>query len=121
MEQAAETILGFDTCKKLNLIQRVYSLKQCVTDAEKQFPTLFTGLEKLRGEHHITVDSNIIPVVHAPRKIPVALKEKVKKELEFMEKQGVIEKQNKPTDWVNSMVTVIKPNGNYEFVWIQKT
>ena len=86
-------------------------MKPCVTEAEKQFPTLFTGLGKLPGEHHITVDSNVTPVVHAPRKIPVALKEKVKKELESMEKQGVIEKQNKPTDWVNSMVTVIKPNG----------
>ena len=51
------------------------------------------------------------PVVHAPRKVPVALKEKVKKELESMEKKGVIIKQNEPTEWVNSMVTVLNPNG----------
>lgn len=27
-----------------------------------------------------------------------------------MEEQGVIERVTEPTDWVNSMVTVIKPN-----------
>jgi len=29
-----------------------------------------------------------------------------------MEKLNVIEKIDKPTEWVNSMVTIIKPNGN---------
>ena len=28
-----------------------------------------------------------------------------------MEKLGVIKKTDEPTEWVNSMVTVIKPNG----------
>ena len=110
-EQSPETVLGFESCEKLNLIQRVYSLKPCVTDVEKQFPTLFTGMVMLPGEHHITLDSNVFPVVHAPRKIRVALIENVIKELESMEKQGVIVKQNKPTEWVNSMVTVINSKG----------
>ena len=28
-----------------------------------------------------------------------------------MEKLGVVERVHQPSDWVNSMVTVIKPNG----------
>lgn len=43
--------------------------------------------------------------------MPGALQEKVRKELSSMEKQGVIVKQEEPTERVNSMVTVIKPNG----------
>ena len=32
-------------------------------------------------------------------------------ELKRMEQLDVIEKINEPTEWVNSMVTVVKPNG----------
>ena len=46
---------------------------------------------------------------HAPRKVPVALHELVKKELQRMENDGVIKKQEEPTDWVNSMVIVKMP------------
>ena len=50
-------------------------------------------------------------VVHAARKVTVALREKVKAELDRMEKFNVISKVDEPTKWVNSMVVVLKPNG----------
>ena len=60
--------------------------------------------------HTIQVDKTISPVVHPPRKIPIAIKDKVKAELDGMTDMDVVVKQEEPTDWVNSMVTVIKPN-----------
>ena len=48
-------------------------------------------------------------MVHPPREVPVFLKEKIK-ELDRMEKAEVVVKQKEPTDWVNSMVAVVKPN-----------
>ena len=39
------------------------------------------------------------------------MKERVKKELDRMEKLGVTEEADKPTDWVNAMVVVEKTNG----------
>ena len=51
------------------------------------------------------------PVVHAARKVTVAIREKIKAELERMEKLNVISKVDEPTTWVNSMVVVPKPNG----------
>ena len=48
-------------------------------------------------------------MVHAPRKVPVALHVRVKEELQRMENDGVIKKQEEPTDWVNSMVIVETP------------
>lgn len=65
----------------------------------------------LAGMHTIGVDKTVTPVVHPPRKIPIAIKDKVKTELDRMTEMGVIVKQEEPTEWVNSMVTVIKPNG----------
>ncbi|KAI4884219.1 hypothetical protein NFI96_005617 [Prochilodus magdalenae] len=62
------------------------------------------------GSHHIQLDKDVPPVIHPPRKVPVALKNRVKEELNRMEDIGVIAKQTEPTDWVNSMVTVDKLN-----------
>ncbi|XP_046840119.1 uncharacterized protein K02A2.6-like [Xenia sp. Carnegie-2017] len=51
------------------------------------------------------------PVVVPPRKVPFALKARLKNELDHMEQLGIIEKVEKSTDWVNALVVVKKPNG----------
>ena len=51
------------------------------------------------------------PVVHAPRAIPVAIREEVKKDLTNCVKCGIITNVSDPTKWVNSMVCVRKKNG----------
>ena len=110
----AETILGAETCSEQNLVQRINTINQKKSvpkDIEHNFQKMFEGLGCLLGKHHITVDPSVEPNVHPPRKVPVAIKEKVKQELLSMEKQGVIVQQKEPTDRVNSMVNVIKPNG----------
>ena len=48
---------------------------------------------------------------HPPRKIPAPLREKLRKELDEMEKDGVISKVTAPTEWINSLVIVEKPSG----------
>ncbi len=98
----------------MNLVQRINTVNQkksVLKDIEHNFPKIFEGLGCLPGKHHISVDPCVVPKVHPLRKVPVAIKEKVKHELLSMEKQGVIVQQKEPTDWVHSMVTVIKPNG----------
>ena len=50
-------------------------------------------------------------MVVPPRKVPFALKDRLKKELDRMENMGIIEKVEKSTDWVNALVLVEKPNG----------
>ncbi|XP_033745588.1 uncharacterized protein K02A2.6-like [Pecten maximus] len=105
-------ILGAQSCKEMELVQRVNNLSKSVLPADlEQFVDVFEGLGCLPGIHKIQVNHTVQPVVHAPRKIPIAIKDKVKAELDRMEKEGVIVKQSEPTLWVNSMVTVSKPNG----------
>lgn len=48
--------------------------------------------------------------VHRARRIPLPLVPLVKKELNRMKSEGIIEKVIQPTEWCAAMVTVLKPN-----------
>lgn len=109
IDRDAPAILGRETCEALGMIKRVHEIKS-EDELLNKFDDLFTGLGCLPGQHHIQINKDIPPVVHAPRRVPVALKSKIVEELQRMEKLGVITRQHEPTDWVNSMVTVVKPN-----------
>ena len=77
----------------------------------KQYPEVFSeGVGKLAGEYHIRINSSIDPVQHAPRRVPVALRAKVKEALEDLEKQEIVTPVTSPTAWISSMVTVPKKN-----------
>ncbi|GBM84853.1 Transposon Ty3-I Gag-Pol polyprotein [Araneus ventricosus] len=62
--------------------------------------------------YHITLKDNAIPVIHPPRRVPQALQPKLKETLYKLEKEENVSKVNKPTNWVQSLVIVEKPNGN---------
>ena len=61
--------------------------------------------------YNIRIEQNAEPKVHAPRKVPFAIRDDVEKELEKMLRIGAIAKVDGPTDWVNSMVVVKKDKG----------
>ena len=44
--------------------------------------------------------------------MPITLRLKIQEELARMETFEVIEKVTEPTDWVDSTVSIIKPNGS---------
>ena len=78
----------------------------------KNYPQVFSeGVGKLAGEYHIRIDSTVDPIQHAPHRVPVALRTKVKEALEDLEQQEVIAPVTSPTAWISSMVTVPKKNG----------
>ncbi|XP_028418562.1 uncharacterized protein K02A2.6-like [Dendronephthya gigantea] len=117
IDEDAPSLLGRKTCLELGLIERIMNLDRSDGDNESgddilnHYPDLFSGLGCIQsvGKHHIEVDPNIKPVIHPPRKVPAALRHRIK-ELERMVDLGLIETQSEPTSWVNSMVTVAKPN-----------
>ena len=93
------------------LLTGTLSLKTNKQDIDSSYKDLFEGLGCMPDTYSIKVDPSVKPVIHPPRKVPISMKEKVKTELLRMESEGVIKKQTEPTDWVNSMVVVPKPNG----------
>ena len=52
-----------------------------------------------------------MPVALPVRKVPLAVKEPLKNEIDHLVKKGVLEPVQTPTDWVSSMVVVKKSNG----------
>ena len=82
----------------------------------KHFPEVFQGVGCMPGEYHLTVDPSVMPVILPPRKIPLALKDKLQAELHRLTELQIIEPVSKPTQWVSSMVTAKKPNGD---IWIR--
>ena len=55
---------------------------------------------------------NFTPVVRPPRKVPLAMEESVKSELERMVKIGVVTPASEPTEWVSQMVAARKKDGS---------
>ena len=102
-------ILGLATCERLNLIQRVLQI-QPISDMTQHYAQVFGDIGFLSGEHHINLKIDARPVVHPPPKVLYLLKDKLKAELERMERNEIIDKVDEPTDWVNSLVIVEMPN-----------
>ncbi|XP_061887621.1 uncharacterized protein K02A2.6-like isoform X2 [Entelurus aequoreus] len=116
VDMSVQPILGLSACTKLNLVKRVFVVtSQETTNAQdtlmEEYKDCFQGLGCLPGLHKICVDKNVFPVVHPCRKVPFALREKLKDELARMEKLGVIKRIDEPTEWVSSLVVVQKKTG----------
>ena len=79
-----------------------YSQHKHVFDAE--FGTLGEPL-------HMDIDNSVTPVQQPVRRLPIAMKHKLKLELDRLEKLNVIQRTNKLIDWMSSLVIVHKPNG----------
>uniref|UniRef100_A0A8C2B8P6 ribonuclease H n=1 Tax=Cyprinus carpio TaxID=7962 RepID=A0A8C2B8P6_CYPCA len=110
INQSATPLLGLTTCVRLGLIKRISEVKTWPSqDIQEKYADVFDGLGCFEGEQHIKIRADAQPIIHAPRKVPVALRDKVKAELRRMENLDVIEKVTEPSNWVSSMVTVWKP------------
>ena len=86
------------------------SNKALKKEIEEMYPEIFNGLGKPTEEHHIHVKENTTPVIHPPRNETDSLRDRLKKELDIMERNGVIKRIGEPTDWVNSLVLVEIPD-----------
>ncbi|GFT06271.1 uncharacterized protein K02A2.6 [Trichonephila clavipes] len=104
-------------CKELKLIERIDAIECSINKNEliKQYKDVFTGVGEFPNEpYHITLKDNAVPVIHPPRRVPLALQPKLKSTLDRLEK-GIVSKVNKPTDLVQCLIIVEKPNGNLRF------
>ena len=105
-------IIGLNTCEKLQLIKRCFLINGMDPQLSDKHESLFDDIDCLQGKYKIKIDPNVTPVIHLPRRVPFALRPKLKAELQRMLEMGVISKVETPTSWVNSMVCVEKGNGD---------
>ncbi|XP_072033381.1 uncharacterized protein [Amphiura filiformis] len=76
------------------------------------YADIFTtcSIGKMPGKIHLETDSEVTPVVTPPRRVPIAVKPKLKAELDRLTELQVIQKVTDPTGWVSALVCVEKPN-----------
>ena len=120
IEGESKPLLSAETCETLELLKincnptpQVNSICENQTNLTKEkilqdYKDVFEGLGNI-GKASLTVDPEVTPVHHAPRRIAVTLHKEVKAKLEDLEKKKSIVKETEPTDWISSMVVVAKP------------
>ena len=84
-----------------------------VEEIVKQYPQVFgSQLGRFPGKVKLEVDEKVKPVITPTRRVPTALREKFKDELNRLEALGVIAKVDEPTPWVSSVVVTTKKSGS---------
>ncbi len=68
------------------------------------------SVESVPGEIRFVLDSSVSPVQCAPRNVPVALKARVKEQLDKYIRDGHITSVTEPTPWISNMVVIAKPD-----------
>ena len=106
---------GLPAITALNLATRNDSVE--IDSIIEENADIFSGLGNLRAEYEIKLDKNAVPyALHAPRRVPLSQRDKIKQELERMESMGVIVKVEEATQWCAGMVAVPKKMDQFESV-----
>ena len=125
-------VLSLRGCLDLKLIQLIYSVDneteasyvknsvnapdntkgtdQSIDSMLQEYADVFKGIGQFPGEHTIRLTDNAEPKVYPPRRVPIAMQEKFKAELKCMQDLDVIVPVDEPTEFVNPIVIVEKPN-----------
>ena len=120
--KAGISLLGLETCQAMTLLTVHYenlaaidslNLKGLTKETVlKQYSDVFSEeLGCIAESVHLDVDGSIQSTKQAARRLPLALQEDVKSELDRLETIGVIAKVSRPTEWVSALVVERKKNG----------
>ena len=114
IDSNSPSIIGLKTREDLNLLKRLSNINiNSDIDFYTECANCFGDIESLKHEYKIQLKSNVEPVIHAPRRVPLALKDKLRHELDKMKRLDIMQEVpiSGSSEWVNSMVIVEKPNG----------
>ncbi len=112
IDSLSRPLLGLPAIEALQLVERIDAVELPEERFKNKFPKVFTGLGKLEGNYCIRLKADAVPyTLTTPRRVPIPLENKIKEELERMERMGVISRIEQPTEWCAGMVPVVKPNG----------
>ena len=124
-ESHKQPILGLEACLQLDLLTvdrenictvRITAKPLTREDILDKYGDVFDGLGLLEGDVHLDTDPSVQPVQMPMRRIPHALKDKVEAELQQMCTDGIIEKVTEPSDWINPMLVIARPDGRVRIV-----
>ena len=68
--------------KRMELIAQDKLSANTTSDILQEYADVFEGIGCLDESYHIKIDPSVKPVLHPPRRVPVTLKDPLKKELD---------------------------------------
>ena len=98
--------------EEIQQIGHTMTIPRTKEEVIRKFQVLFEdGLGAFPGSAHLEIDEEVPPVKLPLRKVPLAVKEDLENELKRLEHLGVIVREERPTEWVSSLVVARKANG----------
>ena len=108
-------ILGNTTSQQMGLVtveQENFESVANILNACSNYSEVFDGsLGQLPGYQSLTVRPNAVPTIMAKRRIPIAIRPKLKEELDRLTLLKVIVPEDEPTPWVSQIVVTTKKSG----------
>lgn len=98
------SILGLNSTSDLKILLNKTDFSVCstvvdsVSDIVSKYKNVFSGIGKVKKTYSITLRENAYPVIASTRKIPAALKQRVKEKLDEMVAENIIMSVSEPTD-----------------------
>ena len=84
--------------------------KECILH---EYADVFKGVGTLPGgPYHIKLKDSYKPVQHPPRSVPLGMQSAYKAELDRLVKEGIITEVHEHTEWINSIVPVMKEDSS---------
>ena len=78
-----------------------------------EYADVFRGVGTLPGgPYHIQLKDSYRPVQHPPRLVPLGMQSAYKAKLDRLVKEGIITEVHEHTEWINSIVPVMKEDGS---------
>ena len=78
-----------------------------------EYAEVFRGIGTLPcGPYHMKLKDLYKPVQHPPRSVPLGLQSAYKAELDRLMREGIITEVHDHTEWINSVVPVVKEDGS---------
>ena len=78
-----------------------------------EYADVFIGVGTLPGgPYHIKLKESYKPVQHPPRSVPLGMQSAYKAQLDRLVKEGIITEVHDHTEWINSIVPVMKEDGS---------
>ena len=106
-----DILLSGHACEKLGLIARTGSVNvQNYQPLMDKYHDVFEGSGKAKTVYSAKLNKDIHPVIKPCRRVPHALMQPLKKELESMVGLGVIKPITKPTQWVSPLCVAFEKN-----------
>ena len=107
-------ILGLRASQALNFItinenefERVLQI-----DLDQHKEVFDSSVGSLPGQHTLSVDSTVQPVVMPDKRIPLSVRPRLKAELDRLVSLGIITHVDEPTPWVSQLVITLKKSGD---------